>query len=199
MPMSLHLPTDNLKLSGRPESRVGIPQSVKSMRTLMGSDCSVRKVAATMGAKSGDVAKVRARALGSSSGTKRATPLRHRFPCRTKTCGSSVTLSAQPDRRPCWDITHAPASSKRAETGTRRRRPDFLPTVSSSVAKVVRTPRRPSSATAGLATYRPTMRSRRNLRTAELATPSGVLAARLFRFAIIGRLSAGVTPDPIKP
>lgn len=111
----------------------------------------IRNAAATIGANSGDVAKVRARALGSSSGTKRAIPFRHRLPCRIATCGSSVTLSAHPDRRPCWDITHAPASSNRAETGTRRLRPDFLPMVSSSVAKVVRTPRRPSSATAGLA------------------------------------------------
>src|SRR5882757_1802911 len=72
----------------------------------------------------------------------------------------------QPDRLPCWLISQAPVSSKRAVTGTVRSAPVLRPTVSSSAARVVRIPSLLRVRTAGLATYLPTTRSNRNFRNA---------------------------------
>src|SRR5882757_8994431 len=72
----------------------------------------------------------------------------------------------QPDRVPCWQISQAPVSSKRAVTGTVRSAPVLRPTVSSSVARVVRIPSLLRVRTDGLATYLPTTRSNRNFRNA---------------------------------
>ncbi len=125
----------------------------RSMRTVSMSVAMRRTVRRFTSDRARALASMRSRRRGSSPGSGRAIPVRHRPPTSTRTRGSTSTLRTYDAPRPCSATIQTTSPTSPSVTGVRRGKPDLRPTVSNNRVPGTDTPRANSQRSNGLATY----------------------------------------------